>query len=203
MPVSRRRKKKGRGVSAARRSTDVGAGGVDLAGAWANIRAHHAKLGEARSAFASARAAAAVSEHLIDLAAAAGTDAQFEDVWCGWLGPWLLVAEGARLEEDVDPNDAFDALVHAVANRVTEVLDRWDTESEVGLRLWRVLAALPAIAPDPLGQHCACRKLRPCCSGGMLVFVDDAAEPVVAADVEVGDPVRIGDRVGDRRSGAA
>jgi hypothetical protein len=32
----------------------------------------------------------------------------------------------------------------------------------------------------------------------MSVFVDDAAELVVAANVEVGDPVRIGDRFGDR-----
>jgi hypothetical protein len=154
MPVSRRRKKKGRVVSTARRSMDVGGGGGDLAAAWANVREHQAKLSEARSAIASARAAAAVSEHLTDLAAA-GTDAEFEDALCGWLGPWLLVADGARLEEQLDPNDAFDALIHAVAGRVTEVLDRWDTESDVGLRLWRVLAALAAIAPAPLDEHVA------------------------------------------------
>ena len=35
--------------------------------------------------------------------------------------------------------------------------------------------------PDPAAGPCACRKLRPCCSGGVLVFVDDAAETVVAA----------------------
>ena len=133
---------------------DVGAGGGDLTAALADVREYRAKLSEARSAIASARAAAAVSEHLTDLAAA-GTDAKFEDALCGWLGPWLLVEDDARLEEQIDPNDAFDALVHAVADRVTDVLDRWDTESDVGLRLWRVLAALAAIAPAPLDGHVA------------------------------------------------
>ncbi len=63
--------------------------------------------------------------------------------------------DDASLEEQIDPNDAFDALVHAVAGQLTEVLDRWDTESEVGLRLWRVLATLAAIAPHPLDEHVA------------------------------------------------
>jgi ketosteroid isomerase-like protein len=44
---------------------------------------------------------------------------------------------------------------------------------------------------------CACRKALPCWSDGMSVFVDDAAEPVVAADVQAGDPVRSGDRCRD------
>jgi hypothetical protein len=47
-------------------------------------------------------------------------------------------------------------------------------------------------------RPCDCRKLRPCSSGSVLVFVDDAAESVVAADVQVSDAVWIGDRGGDR-----
>jgi hypothetical protein len=37
----------------------------------------------------------------------------------------------------------------------------------------------------------------------MSVFVDDAAEPVAAADVQAGETLGIGDRRRDARSGAA
>ena len=36
--------------------------------------------------------------------------------------------------------------------------------------------------------------IHPCWSGGMPVFVEDAAEPVPSADIEVRDPFRIGNR---------
>jgi hypothetical protein len=31
-------------------------------------------------------------------------------------------------------------------------------------------------------QRCGCRKGRPCCSGGTLVFVKESAESIVSAD---------------------
>jgi hypothetical protein len=158
MPVSRRRKKKRRVVSSVRRPTDMDVvstevdGGHELAAAWANVAEQRAKIGETRLAIASARAVAAVSDRLIDLAGS-GSDVEFEDALCAWLGQWLLMDDDASLEEYVGPNAAFDALLHAVAGRVTEAVDRWDTDSDVGLRLWRVLVALAAIAPDPLDKH--------------------------------------------------
>lgn len=45
---------------------------------------------------------------------------------------------------------------------------------------------------------CTCRKCHPGRSGSMFVFVEDASEAVVSVDVQVGEPVRIGDRFGQR-----
>jgi len=62
-----------------------------------------------------------------------------------------------------------------------------------------LLPATPGKA-RPLIRHglCACRKLRPRISGSMSVLVEDAAESVVAADVQVGDAGGVGDRCRDR-----
>ncbi|WP_346124936.1 hypothetical protein [Micromonospora coerulea] len=49
---------------------------------------------------------------------------------------------------------------------------------------------------DP--QRCACRKSRPYRSSGMSVLVEDAAEAITSADVEVVESVRFGDRLGER-----
>jgi hypothetical protein len=38
--------------------------------------------------------------------------------------------------------------------------------------------------------------IHPCWSGGMLVFVESAAGPVLSSDVQARDPLGIGDRVG-------
>ncbi|SCL36174.1 hypothetical protein GA0070624_5478 [Micromonospora rhizosphaerae] len=43
---------------------------------------------------------------------------------------------------------------------------------------------------------CGCRKPRPCRSCSMFILVQDAAEAVTSADVEVCDPVWIGERFG-------
>jgi hypothetical protein len=50
--------------------------------------------------------------------------------------------------------------------------------------------------PAVVGQPCTCRECRPGRSGGMLVLVEDAAEAVTSVDVQVGEPVRLGDRCG-------
>jgi transposase len=42
-------------------------------------------------------------------------------------------------------------------------------------------------------QRCACRKYHPCWSGGMVVFVEDAAQALASVDVET-DLSWIGDR---------
>jgi hypothetical protein len=44
-------------------------------------------------------------------------------------------------------------------------------------------------------ESCRCRKLHPCSSGSVLVFVEDAAESINSADVEVVESVRFGDRL--------
>src|ERR1700681_1855166 len=41
---------------------------------------------------------------------------------------------------------------------------------------------------------CCCRERHPCRSGGVPVFVEDAAEAITSADVEMGYLVGIGDR---------
>jgi hypothetical protein len=38
--------------------------------------------------------------------------------------------------------------------------------------------------------------IHPCWSGGMLVFMEGAAEPVLSADIEVRDLLRVGHRFG-------
>jgi hypothetical protein len=46
-------------------------------------------------------------------------------------------------------------------------------------------------------QHCACRIPRPCSSRGVLILVEDTAESVSPAHVEVGDSPWVCDRRGD------
>jgi hypothetical protein len=58
-------------------------------------------------------------------------------------------------------------------------------------------------APQPYREPCGCRKPRPCRSGGLFVFVDDAAEAVTSVDGKVGDRVGIGDRFWERVQGLA
>src|SRR5664279_1786165 len=53
---------------------------------------------------------------------------------------------------------------------------------------------LTDLAPAPARQPCACRKSPPCRSSGMVVLVEDAAEPISSADVQPGEVVQIGDR---------
>jgi hypothetical protein len=43
---------------------------------------------------------------------------------------------------------------------------------------------------------CSCRKSHPGRSGGTIVFVEDAAKAVMSVDVQVGEPVGVGDRFG-------
>ena len=49
-----------------------------------------------------------------------------------------------------------------------------------------------------ISQHlpCTCRECHPGSSGGMFVFVKDAAEAVTSVDGQVGEPIRVGDRFG-------
>ncbi|WP_238597995.1 transposase [Saccharothrix sp. ALI-22-I] len=42
---------------------------------------------------------------------------------------------------------------------------------------------------------CACRNCRPCRSGGAVILVEDAAQPLPSADVEMGDPCLVDDRL--------
>lgn len=44
--------------------------------------------------------------------------------------------------------------------------------------------------------RCACREFHSGRSGGMFVLVKDAAEAATSVDVQVGEPVRVGDRFG-------
>jgi hypothetical protein len=52
-------------------------------------------------------------------------------------------------------------------------------------------------------HRCGCRKSHPCWSSGMLVFVEEPAETVVSADVQMRDLVRVGEWLGEwtQRSG--
>jgi predicted ATPase len=69
------------------------------------------------------------------------------------------------------------------------------------LRRWSGRAARKAV-PDLLALvpalGCGCRKPCPHRSGGVLVFVEDAAESIVSSDVEVVESVRFGDQLGER-----
>jgi hypothetical protein len=55
----------------------------------------------------------------------------------------------------------------------------------------RVLGVL-GCGPTP---SCGCRKPHPGSSGGMLVLVEETAQPVVSADDHLLDGSRIGDRI--------
>src|SRR5439155_24174004 len=58
----------------------------------------------------------------------------------------------------------------------------------------------PTATGPPCGaaQPCTCRECHPGRSGGVLVLAENAAEAVTSMDVEVGEPVRVGDRFGQR-----
>jgi hypothetical protein len=56
-----------------------------------------------------------------------------------------------------------------------------------------VKVLIPGAVPMMFG-HCACRKCHPCRSSSVVVFVEDAAQAWVSADVEPGDLVVAGDR---------
>jgi len=43
-------------------------------------------------------------------------------------------------------------------------------------------------------ERCACRKLRPCWSGGLGVLVQSTAQSLASADVQVADLGLVGDR---------
>lgn len=49
--------------------------------------------------------------------------------------------------------------------------------------------------------RCRCRRFRPGSSGGMLVFVEDAAESVVSSDVESVDSIGLDDPLGEWAQG--
>jgi hypothetical protein len=71
---------------------------------------------------------------------------------------------------------------------------------------WAVLLARDSAAKDVellVLRHevCACRKHRPCSSGGVSVLVEDAAESIASSDVEVVELVRCGDRLGEWAQG--
>src|SRR5438034_4408110 len=50
-------------------------------------------------------------------------------------------------------------------------------------------------------RRCRCRKCRPGRSGGVSVFMEDAAESITSSDVESSEWVRFGDRLGERAQG--
>ena len=52
----------------------------------------------------------------------------------------------------------------------------------------------PLLILDPRRARCACRKLRPCWSGGVVVLVEDAAQSLSSVDVQVDDLGLVGDR---------
>jgi predicted NBD/HSP70 family sugar kinase len=54
-----------------------------------------------------------------------------------------------------------------------------------------------ATKPVSSVRPCGCRKPHPCRSCGLFVLVDDAAETVASLDVESGESVRMGDRLGE------
>jgi len=66
-----------------------------------------------------------------------------------------------------------------------------DTATVLSASRFPPLSALPLTRP-PLWVPI----ILPCWSGGMPVLVEDAAEPVPSADIEVRDPLRIGNRSG-------
>ena len=60
---------------------------------------------------------------------------------------------------------------------------RRDRDSVTGAQQWRSHLRAPEWSLGGCQNMLCLPKLRPCSSGGMSVFVGDAAEPVVAADV--------------------
>jgi hypothetical protein len=67
------------------------------------------------------------------------------------------------------------------------------------------LIRLGAAADEPArlhrGHRCGCRQSRPCSSGGVFVFVEESAESIVSADVQMRDRGGVGDRFRQRTQG--
>ena len=80
----------------------------------------------------------------------------------------------------------YHAWVRAKARRDERAIDEQD------LLAW--ITEIHTAHPAYGAQRCPCRKPHPCRSGGMFVFVQDAAEAVASSDVEVRDVAKIGDR---------
>jgi putative transposase len=62
--------------------------------------------------------------------------------------------------------------------------------------VWKILYQAGVDPAPRRAGPCRCRKPRPCSSGGVLVLVEDAAEPIASSDVEVVELVRFGDGLG-------
>ena len=105
--------------------------------------------------------AAAFADHLsglVDTGDTAGsTDGiPFEDILCEQLGGWLKMPDEAPspIEEYLNPNVLFDALIGAVEDDVLAALENGE-EPDGWRRPWRTLTTLAAIAPHPTDQHVA------------------------------------------------
>jgi hypothetical protein len=103
------------------------------------------------------------------------------------VSPWL------RSDAPTSADRLF-CHVHGRAKNQSHLIPGWPYSFVAALEPGRTswTAVLDAVRLGP----CTCRKIRPCRSGGMFVLVQDTAEAVASADVEVGEPVRVGDRFG-------
>jgi hypothetical protein len=116
---------------------------------------------------------------------------------------WLRYESAARAGEvlalDIDDLDLPRRRAVVIGKGGRAELIGWETRT--ARLLPRHLAGreqgplfLTDLAPAPARQPCACRKSPPCRSSGMVVLVEDAAEPISSADVQPGEVVQIGDR---------
>jgi hypothetical protein len=113
-----------------------------------------------------------------------GNGVRSKRVWAGLLGVEQVVVEAVRFEPFVCVDGAVGPVGVAGAVVVSVRATAW-WRSRCGRR-----------CPGYDRGRCGCRKPHPSWSGSMFVLMQDAAQAVASADVEVVDHVWIGDRLG-------
>jgi hypothetical protein len=170
VPVSRKRKKKPRKSRSSTRlptgttqsgsaslpkgaaqsgSTSTAWSGPELGNVLSALIAQRHAREAHRTALVTETAEALFAE-LVEAAASAGPDSEFEDLLCGRLGARLRELADRPSEDRVGPGQIAEATVTEAAVAVEDALDELDTDPEGWRAPWRVLTTLARILPHPL-----------------------------------------------------
>ena len=115
---------------------------------------------------------------------------QATSLWGGQYQPFFRPGDLDRIER-VSRRlgvDVLLALDRAVTSEEAAALDGYQWRGRAGGGRWRLARITSTTVWVPI--------IHPCWSGRMSILVEGTAEPVPSADIEVRDPLRIGNRFG-------